>query len=108
MRPQKRKRGENRKKRKNPAAGFLPVSAMKDMAGRIALDGVLAGCSFEERVILATLLPELLRIIRQTGLPDPKSFPAVNIDITGTGPIISITRPETPVRAETDERTKAE
>jgi hypothetical protein len=92
---------ENRKRRKNPAAGFLSPTELKQMAGHLGLQTVLTGCSFEEQVILSAIIPDLLRLIRTTGLTDPKTFPHVNIDLTGDGPIISIDRAETAVRPET-------
>jgi hypothetical protein len=91
-----------KKSRENPAS-FLPPAEMKRIAGQLVLDAVLAGCSFEEQILLGAIIPELLRIIRSSGLTDPSTFPAVNIDITGSGPVISIQRPETSVRGETTE-----
>jgi hypothetical protein len=62
-----------RKQRKNSAAGTdLVLDAISSMAGDALINAALRGCSLEEKVALAALLPEMIASIRKAfpeGLP---------------------------------------
>ena len=54
-----------RDKRKNPAFGNAGITKMlTDSAGTLMVTAALMGCTFEEKAIIASLIPSALAIIR--------------------------------------------
>jgi hypothetical protein len=60
---QKLRRKPAHKKRPNPKAGNL-AGMVGDFMGTFAVTGALDGCTLEEKLLVAALIPTLVKIVR--------------------------------------------
>jgi hypothetical protein len=79
-----------RKKRPNPAFGLPGLHKMlADTAGNLLVTSALQGATFEEKVLIGSLLPAILKLIRanvDTSATLDKLFPdGLQLDIDGIG-----------------------
>lgn len=69
--PRQNRQGKRRKTRKNPDGLPTPfIDMVPDFAGTLAVSAALQGASLMERLLVAAIIPTLLKIVR--GLPKPR------------------------------------
>jgi hypothetical protein len=69
MRPEKRKRQRRRKERKKQTYETpFPLGLLTSSLADLTVESALSGCTFEEKVLIASIIPVLLSAIRSTGI----------------------------------------